>query len=55
MTRIFTLVAGIVFLVAGVLGFMPGITVDHVLVFIREKLAVMSICWASSLLMPCTT
>ena len=34
MTRIFTLVAGIVFLVAGVLGFMPGITVDHVLVFI---------------------
>ena len=34
MTRIFTLVAGIVFLVAGVLGFMPGITVDHVLVLI---------------------
>ena len=34
MTRTFTLVVGIVFLVAGVLGFIPGITVDHVLGFI---------------------
>jgi len=34
MTRTFTLVVGIVFLVAGFLGFMPGITVDHVLGFI---------------------
>ena len=31
MTRTFALIAGIVFLVAGVLGFIPGITVDHVL------------------------
>jgi hypothetical protein len=29
MTRTFALVVGIVFLVAGVLGFIPGITVDH--------------------------
>ncbi len=29
MTRTFALVVGIVFLVAGVLGFMPRITVDH--------------------------
>ena len=31
MTRTFTLVVGIVFLVAGVLGFIPGVTVHHVL------------------------
>jgi uncharacterized protein YacL len=31
MTRTFTLVVGIVFLVAGVLGFIPGIAVHHVL------------------------
>ena len=29
MTRTFALVVGIVFLVAGVVGFVPGITVDH--------------------------
>ena len=29
MTRTFALVVGIVFLVAGVLGFVPGITIDH--------------------------
>ena len=29
MTRTFALVVGVVFLVAGVLGFIPGITVDH--------------------------
>ena len=34
MTRAFTLVVGIVFLVAGVLGFIPGIAVHHVLGFI---------------------
>lgn len=34
MTRTFTLVVGIVFLVAGVLGFIPGITLNHVLGFI---------------------
>ena len=34
MTRTFALIAGTVFLVAGVLGFMPGITVDHALGFI---------------------
>ncbi len=31
MTRTFALAAGIVFLVAGVLGFIPGITLGHVL------------------------
>jgi hypothetical protein len=37
MTRTFALVAGIVFLVVGVLGFVPEVTVDHVLAFIPEK------------------
>jgi hypothetical protein len=31
MTRTFAIVVGVVFLVAGVLGFIPGITVNHVL------------------------
>ena len=31
MTRTFTLATGIVFLVAGILGFIPGITLNHVL------------------------
>jgi Domain of unknown function (DUF4383) len=33
MTRTFTLVAGVVFLVAGVLGFIPEITVSHVVLY----------------------